>query len=106
MLEASHRYFHQAADVLNLAGDREFWLCFGAASGYGRYVKPRYGPGTSFTEVQAHPLHILASSDFTCLQIYPSEDCAVVDDVPHVIADLLESDVLALERIAQEVLTG
>ena len=26
-------------------------------------------------------------SDFTCLQIYPSEDCAVVDDVPHVIAE-------------------
>jgi len=43
VLEASHRYFHQAADVLNLATDREFWLCFGTASGYGRYVKPLRG---------------------------------------------------------------
>ena len=72
----------------------------------GRYVKSRYGPGTSFTEVRAHPLHIFASGDLTCLQIDPSKDGAVVDDVPHSIADLLEPDVLTLERITQEVLTG
>ena len=71
----------------------------------GRYVKSRYGPGTSFTEVRAHPLHIFASGDLTGLQIDPSKDGVVVDDVPHSIADLLESDVLTLERITQEVLT-
>ncbi len=75
-------------------------------SEYGRYVKPRYGPGTSFTEVRAHPLHIFASCDLTGSQIDPSKDSVVVDDVPHGVSDVLESDVLALERIAQEVLTG
>ena len=54
-------------------------------------------PGTS--------LHIFASGDLTCLQIDPSKDGVVVDDVPHSIAHLLESDVLTPERIAQEVLT-
>ncbi len=63
--------------------------------------------------VRAHPLqksrHILYT--FSLPVILPvcrsiSEDCAVVDNVPHGVADLLESDVLALERIAQEVLTG
>jgi hypothetical protein len=29
---------------------------FTATSGYGRYVMPRYGPGTSLTGVQAHPV--------------------------------------------------
>ena len=66
----------------------------------------RYGPGTSFTEVQAHPLHIVTSCDLTCLYVEPSNDGVVVDDVPDVIADLLEPDILALESVAQEVLTG
>ena len=75
-------------------------------SGYGCYVNSRYGPGTSFTEVQAHPLHIFASGDLTGLQVDPSKDGVVVDEVPHGVADRLETDILAFERIAQEVLTG
>ena len=73
--------------------------------GMGRYVNPRYGPGTSFTEVRAHRLHILASGDLTGLQVDPFKDGVVVDDFPHSIAHLLESDVLTPERMAQEVLT-
>ena len=70
------------------------------------YVKQGYGPGTSFTEVQAHPLHIVASCDLARLYVDSSTDSAVVDDVPDVIADLVESNVLALERVAREVLAG
>jgi len=40
------------------------------------------------------------------IHVDPSKHCVVVADVPHVIADVFESNVLALERIAQEVLTG
>jgi len=74
--------------------------------GKGCYVNPRYGLGTSFTEVQGHPLHILASRDLTSLDVDPSKHAAVVDDVPYVISDFFEANVLALERIAQEVLAG
>ena len=74
-------------------------------SEYGRYVPRGYGPGTSSTEVQAHPLHIVASCDLARLYVDSSKDSAVVDDVPDVIANLLESDILALKRVAQEVLT-
>jgi len=56
--------------------------------------------------VRAHPLHVLTSRDLTGLSIDPSEHCGVVDDVPYVTADVFESNVLALERVAQEVLTG
>ena len=59
-------------------------------------------PGT----VRAHPLHIFTSCDLTSLYVYSSNDGVVVDDVPDVIAHLLEPDILALESVAQEVLTG
>ncbi len=61
---------------------RTFKLRSGRTPEYGRYVNPRYGPGTSFTEVQAHPLHVVASRDFTSLPVDPSKHCGVVDDVP------------------------
>ncbi len=50
-------------------------------------------PGT----VRAHPLHIFTSCDLTSLYVYSSNDGVVVDDVPDVIAHLLEPDILALE---------
>ena len=45
--------------------------------------------------VRAHPLHIVASCDLARLYVDSSKDSAVVDDVPDVIANLLESDILA-----------
>ena len=49
---------------------------------------------------------MIDSGDPTCLQIDPSKNRVVVDDVPHAIADLLESDDLALERVAQKTVPG
>ena len=94
------------AECCKVCGDRKKKLRFRSRSEYGHYVKCRYGPGTSFTEVQAHPLHVFASGDLTGLKIDPSKDGVVVGDVPHRVADFLEPDVLARERVAQEVLTG
>ena len=49
---------------------------------------------------------MIGSGDPTCLQIDPSKNRVVVDDVPHGIADLFESDDLAFERVAQETIPG
>jgi hypothetical protein len=38
-----------------IRANRAFKLRSGSMPEYGRYVEARYGPGTSFTEVQAHP---------------------------------------------------
>jgi len=65
-----------------------------------------YGPGTSFTEVQAHPLHFFIPGDLTGLQVDSSKDRVVVDDAPDAVSDLLEPDVFSLERIAQGILPG
>ncbi len=64
-------------------------------------------PGT----VRAHPLHIFTSCDLASLYVDSSNDGVVVDDVvvggvPDVVAHLFESDILALETVAQEVSTG
>ncbi len=48
---------------------RAFKLRSGSMSEYGALCHVRYGPGTSFTEVRAHPLHIFASGDLTGLQV-------------------------------------
>ena len=63
-----------------------------------------YGPGTSFTEVRAHPLHFLIPGDLTGLQVDPSKNRVVVDEAPDAIADFLKPDIFSLERIAQEIL--
>jgi hypothetical protein len=52
-------------------------------------------PGT----VRAHPLHVLASRDLPGFQVDPSKHCVVVGDVPYVIADVFESNVLCLFSI-------
>ena len=49
---------------------------------------------------------MIDSGDPTCLQIDPSKNRVVVNDVPHGISDLLESDGLAFERVAQETVSG
>ena len=96
---------HLGPDAIDEVEDRIYKLRSGSVSRKGRYVKWWYGPVTSFTEVQAHPLHVVASRDLASSFVDSPKHRGVVDDVPQVVADLLESDVLARERVAQEALT-
>jgi len=51
-------------------------------------------------------LQLVDSSDPTGPQVDSSQQRVVVDDAPDVVLDFFEFDLLALERVAQEVLTG